>query len=111
MRKRRCSRLAASGVEPLHRIGPRVHHGDGKPAPYLAPAPRLLRRGVVGAPSLGLWLQPDDCCNSSSWVATELTPSGFMFLKWGWKSFTLAHGLKEGHVCSTSSSTGPPHSS
>ena len=28
----------------------------------------------------------------------EFAPSGFMFLKQGWKSFALARGLKRGHV-------------
>jgi hypothetical protein len=31
-------------------------------------------------------------------VAAEFTPSGFMFLKQGWKSFALARGLKRGHL-------------
>ena len=47
---------------------------------------------------LGLWVQADGCCNGPSWVATEFTPSAFMFLKQGWKSFALARGLKQGHV-------------
>jgi hypothetical protein len=47
---------------------------------------------------LGLWVQADGYCNGPSWVATEFTPSGFMFLKRGWKSFALARGLKRGHV-------------
>ena len=49
------------------------------------------------APS-GLWVQADGCCNGPSWVATELTASGFMFLRQGWKSFALARGLKQGHI-------------
>ena len=36
------------GLEPLHRLGPRVHRGDGLLAPHLAPAPRLLPGGDGG---------------------------------------------------------------
>ena len=47
---------------------------------------------------LGLWVRADDCYNSPTWVATEFTPTGFMFLKHGWKSFALACCLKKGQV-------------
>ena len=47
---------------------------------------------------LSLREQPDSCCNIPSWVAMEVTPAGFMFLKQWWKSFALTHGLKKGHV-------------
>jgi hypothetical protein len=47
---------------------------------------------------LGLWLQVDGCCNGPSGVAAEFTPSGFMFLKQGWKSFALMCDLKQGHL-------------
>nr|XP_020174742.1 B3 domain-containing protein Os03g0212300-like [Aegilops tauschii subsp. strangulata] len=60
--------------------------------------PYAFMREMAGREPLGLWLQPDGCCNGSSWVATEFTSSGFMFLKRGWKSFALAPGLKEGHI-------------
>ncbi|KAM3209851.1 hypothetical protein ACQJBY_064101 [Aegilops geniculata] len=52
---------------------------------------------VAGVP-LGLWLQSDGCYNKSSWVVAEFTPSGYMYLTRGWKSFARAHGLKEGHT-------------
>lgn len=53
---------------------------------------------MEGKEPLGLWVQADGCCSGPSWVATEFTPAGFMFLKQGWKSFALARGLKRGHL-------------
>ncbi|KAE8787814.1 heat shock cognate 70 kda protein 1 [Hordeum vulgare] len=47
---------------------------------------------------LGLWLQPNGCCNGLSWVAMEFNSLGFMFLRRGWKMFTLAQCLWDGHV-------------
>nr|XP_020164295.1 B3 domain-containing protein Os03g0212300-like [Aegilops tauschii subsp. strangulata] len=47
---------------------------------------------------LGLWLQPDGYCNKSSLVAAEFTPSGYVYLTRGWKSFARARGLKEGYT-------------
>ncbi|KAE8775811.1 heat shock cognate 70 kda protein 1 [Hordeum vulgare] len=47
---------------------------------------------------LGLWLQPDGCCNRPSWVEMEFNSLGFLFLGCGWKSFSLAQGLWDGHV-------------
>ncbi|KAE8767029.1 hypothetical protein D1007_61659 [Hordeum vulgare] len=46
----------------------------------------------------GMWLQPDDCCNGPTWVATEFNSLAFMFLGRGWKSSPLAQDLQEGHV-------------
>ncbi|KAE8783757.1 hypothetical protein D1007_42736 [Hordeum vulgare] len=47
---------------------------------------------------VGLWQQPHDCCNGPTWVATEFNSLGFMFWRYGWKSFALAQGLQEGHI-------------
>lgn len=60
--------------------------------------PDAFAREMTERAPLGLWLQPDGCCNGPSWVLTEFTSSGFMFLKRGWKSFALPRGLKEGHT-------------
>nr|XP_020178608.1 B3 domain-containing protein Os03g0212300-like [Aegilops tauschii subsp. strangulata] len=60
--------------------------------------PDSFAKELVTDTPLGLWLQPDGCCNKSSWVAAEFTPSGYMYLTWGWKSFPHARGLKEGHT-------------
>lgn len=49
---------------------------------------------------LGLWRQPNGCCNGSSWVATDFSslPPDFMFMRRGWKPFARARGLMEGHT-------------
>ncbi|KAE8782368.1 hypothetical protein D1007_44260 [Hordeum vulgare] len=47
---------------------------------------------------VGLWLQPDDCCNGPTSVAVEFHSLGFMFLGHGCKSFALDQGLQEGNV-------------
>ncbi|KAE8794235.1 heat shock cognate 70 kda protein 1 [Hordeum vulgare] len=47
---------------------------------------------------LGVWLQPDECCNGPSWVTTELNSLGFLFVRSGWKSLALARGLQDRHV-------------
>ena len=67
--------------------------------PYtLLRLPVSFAEAMVDRAPLGLWVLADGCCNGPSWVATEFTPSGFMFLKLGWKSFALACGLKWGHI-------------
>ncbi|KAE8777810.1 hypothetical protein D1007_49396 [Hordeum vulgare] len=47
---------------------------------------------------LGMWLQPDSCCNRPTCMAIEFNNLGFMSLGHGWKSFALSQGLQEGHV-------------
>lgn len=74
---------ATLGMKPFCRCAPRIHYEHALQSLHLAPTPRRLREGDYERTPLGLWLQPNGCCNSSTWVATEFTSSGFMFLKRG----------------------------
>ncbi|XP_020172571.1 B3 domain-containing protein Os03g0212300-like [Aegilops tauschii subsp. strangulata] len=60
--------------------------------------PESFTKELAERVPMGLWLQPDGCCNGPSWVVTAFTPSGFILLMRGWKSFAVARGLKEGHI-------------
>ena len=70
---------------------------DNPPRTLLQLPDSFTEELVADAP-LGLWLQLDSCCKESSWVAAEFTPSGYMYLTWGWKSLAHARSLKEVHT-------------
>ena len=51
----------------------------------------------MGQP-LGFWLRVNGCLNGAIWVNTEFPANGVMYLTRGWKSFTRARYLVEGHL-------------
>ena len=67
-----------------------MHH---QPCTWRRPPDSFMEEMADRAP-LGMWLMADSCCKGPSWVATEFTPTGFMFLRQEWKSFALARNLK-----------------
>jgi hypothetical protein len=60
--------------------------------------PRSFAEELPAGGPVGLWLQPDGCCNWSSWTEVEVTPSGYVYLTRGWQSFFHARGLKGRHT-------------
>ena len=70
---------------------------EGPPGPWLL-LPSSLAEELPAWGPVGLWLQPDGCCNGSSWVKVEVTSIGHVFLILGWQPFARARGLKGRHT-------------
>ncbi|KAE8789725.1 l-ascorbate oxidase-like protein [Hordeum vulgare] len=85
-------------VKSLSRCGSRVHRAGGGQPLTLLRLPDLFAEDMEDLVPLGLRLQPDGRCNRPSLVATDFNSLSFLFLRRGWKSFTLDQGLWDGHV-------------